>query len=374
MLKITMIPKATLHRILAVVAVLLVAPPIGLLFARDTNKSNRVAAPNTAIQANAGVAAGPAGRELRSEFAGVLLPPKMANVAPTAEGRVESVAVKVGQVVHQGDVILRFDPRQRKHELAMAQASLKAAQAAAGAAASEMQAARRRAARRNATVEVNGQTIPIVSGEEVAQAQSDARTAAARAGSAGASIGEAQARVQALSLALDEAEVKAPFDGIVTAILFEPGMNVHANETVARVVGGSGLRLRFAVPEEDAAILKGRGRARIALESSVLYATIEQVSPEVEPASRAFVVEGTVEGGDAACGVSGCAMVAGRGVRVSLEPGPSAMTAVIIAPPPATITPVAAPPEVAAAPQVAAASPVAAAPRTAHHGRSPARR
>jgi multidrug efflux pump subunit AcrA (membrane-fusion protein) len=167
---------------------------------------------------------------------------------------------------------------------------------------------------------VDGRAIPIVSGEESAQAQADARTASARAGSASAGIGEAQARVNQLALALEETEIKAPFDGVVTAVDVEPGMTVHAGDTVARVVGGgSGLRVRFAVGEEDAAILQTRRRAKITLESRTLFAAVDQVAPEVEPASRAFVVEGVVDGGDSACGPGGCAMVAGRAVRVQLD-------------------------------------------------------
>lgn len=314
-----MLPASTVRRMLAVLAVLLVAPPLGLYLARDTNGTGQRSAKNGVVGAAASAAPAAQLAPPKNDFAGVLLPPRMANLAPTAEGRVESVAVKVGQSVRRGEVILRFDPRQKKHELAMAQASLRAAQASAGAASSEMQAARRRAARRNVTVQVNGQAVPLVSGEEAAQAQSDARTASARAGSAGASIAEAQARVESLRLALDETEIKAPFDGVVTTLHFEPGMSVHANETVARVVGGAGLRVRFAVAEEDARILAGRLRARITLEGAVLYANVEQIAPEVEPASRMFFVEGPVAGGDATCGPRGCAMVAGRGVRVALE-------------------------------------------------------
>lgn len=364
-------PKAALKKLAAVAAVFVLAPPIGLFLARDTNINAKMSAPNTVVGAAAGTATnGPAPIVVKNDFAGVLLPPKMANIAPVNEGRVESVLVKIGQQVRQGDVILRFDPRARKHELAMAEAAMHAAQGAAGAAASEMQAARRRAARRNATVTVNGQAIPMVSGEEAAQAQSDARTAAARAGSAGASIAEASARVQALKLALDETEVKAPFDGTVTSILYEPGMSVHANETVARVVGGAGLRVRFAIPEEDVQILRDRRRARIAFENAVLYANVDQIAPEVEPASRTFVVEGPVEGGDLACGAAGCAMVAGRAVRVSLEvqpapraapPGAAAMAAPVAAAPPGVMAATAppgvmaagAPPGVMAAPGVA---------------------
>lgn len=335
--------KKTITKIGAVAALFVIAPPLGLWAARDANSTSQISATNAVVGATAQVAP-IAPKVIHNDFAGVLLPPKMANLAPQSEGRVEAVIVKVGQHVRQGDVLLRFDPRQKKQDLAMATAAMRAAQASAGAAASEMAAASRRAARRNATVTVGGQAIALVSGEEAAQAQSDARTAAARAGSAGASIAEAQARVASLRLALEDTEVKAPFDGIVTALLFEPGMNVHANESVARVVGGgSGLRLRFAVAEEDVAVLQNRRRARITLEHTTLFATIDQVSPEVEPASRMFVVEGPVDGGDAACGPAGCAMVAGRGVRVALEepaPGmPAAPVAQVAPVPPPQLLP-----------------------------------
>ena len=352
-----MLAKKTLYKVGAVAALFVLAPPLGLWIARDTNAVSRVSAPNAMVGASAQPASS-AVKAQHNDFAGVLLPPKMANLAPQSEGRVEAVIVKVGQKVRQGDVLMRFDPRQKKQDLAMATASLHAAQASAGAAASEMNAASRRAARRNATVTVDGKAIALVSGEEAAQAQSDARTAAARAGSAGASIAEAAARVQSLKLALEDTEVKAPFDGIVTALLFEPGMSVHANESVARVVGGgSGLRLRFAVAEEDVAVLQNRRRAKITLENATLFATIDQVSPEVEPASRMFVVEGPVDGGDAACGPAGCAMVAGRGVRVSLE-------APVVAPPQQVVVQRPAPPPVQPAQMLGAAPTTVALPMT----------
>lgn len=342
---------------------LMVAPAVGLYIARDANRSSRMSAPNAVVGAKAAGAAAPTAKLVRNDFAGVLLPPKMATLSTRAEGRVEAVMAKIGQRVVEGEPILRFDPRQRKHDLAQAQASLKAAQASAGAASSEMQAARRRAARRNSSVNVGGQSIALVSGEEAAQAESDARTAAARAGSAGASIAEAAARVDSLKLALEETEIKAPFDGTVTAIFFEQGMTAHAGEPVTRIVGGDGLRVRFAVAEEDVSVLRDRSRARIQLENTTFYATIDQVSPEVEPASRAFIVEGPVDGGAAACGPEGCTMVAGRAVRVSLEdprPGqPAAMPMpnVAVASPPPVAPPLPAQPVAQPPAQPAVAAP-----------------
>jgi RND family efflux transporter MFP subunit len=320
--------RKTVYKLLLILVVLGVAPAVGLVLSRDSNRAARISAPNGVVGQPLVAASAQPARTVRTEFAGVLLPPRMANIAPHADGRVESVLVKVGHAVRKGDIILRFDARQRKHELAQAQAALRGAQASAGAASSEWIAARHRASRRTATVEVNGKAIPIVSGEEAAQAQFDARTASAKAGSAGASIAEAQAHVQALTIALEEADVRAPFDGVVTAILFEPGVSVPANEPVARVVGGSGLRVRFAVAEEDAEVLRELRRARVLLETTVLFASIDQVAPEVEPASRTFFVEGMIEGGEAACGRTGCAMVAGRAVRVAVgEQAPANMAA-----------------------------------------------
>ena len=292
------------------------APAVGVATARRAEAPARASA---SAGATASASPSPSTEAPpRADFAGVLLPPRMANLAPKAEGRVDRVLAKVGQKVKQGDVLLRLDPRDQKHALAMARAVLRGAKAHAAGASSEMLTARRRAARRDASVEVNGKRIAIVSAEEAAQSQSDARTASARAAAAGASIAEGHAKVQAIELALEETEIRAPFDGVVTALYFESGMSVKSGETVARMVGGDGLRVRLGVGEEDAVVLKDRRRVRVDLDGASLFATIDRVSPEVEPASRTFVLEGVIDGGERACGPSGCAMFAGRAVRTML--------------------------------------------------------
>jgi multidrug efflux pump subunit AcrA (membrane-fusion protein) len=127
-----------------------------------------------------------------------------------------------------------------------------------------------------------------------------------------------KARVDQLRVALQESELRAPFDGVVSSVSFEPGMTAHTGDVVARIVGGQGLRARIAIPEDAAALLKSR-HARITLDDKVLIATLDQVSPEPEPASRAFVLEGSVDSLATSCG-NGCAAFAGRPVRASLEP------------------------------------------------------
>jgi RND family efflux transporter MFP subunit len=247
----------------------------------------------------------------------VLLPPQMANVAPRSDGRLVSVAVHVGQPVKTGTVLASFDARDRRHDLAQAEATLRQAQGAAAAAGADLAAARYKASRRNSTVEVNGAKIAIVSGEEATQSVLDARSAAGRAVSASGQVDEARARVAQLKLALEETDLRAPFDGVVTGVYFEPGTSAHAGETVIRVVGtGKGLRVRIAVPEQQYKTAVHASRAKLALDDGrTLMASIERLSPEVEPASRTFLAEGRVDM-DADC--TGCAVLAGRTVVAQL--------------------------------------------------------
>ncbi len=296
--------------VLAIV-VLVGAPLVGMLL---TRKSEAGEAPRDAAKAQAQ----PAGAHITNDFVGVLLPPQMANLSPRADGKVLEIRAKAGQAVKAGDVIVAFDLRERQHDLAIAEAQLKVARAEAAGAGSEYLAARKRAARRNATVDVGGQRVALVSGEEAAQSHFEAQSAGAKAASASAHIAEMKARVDQLRVALQESELRAPFAGIVSSVNFEPGTTAHTGDIVARVVGGEGLRARIAVPEEAASLLKSR-HAKVTLDDKTLRVTIDQVTPEAEPASRAFVVEGYVESLATACGVS-CAALAGRPMRASLEP------------------------------------------------------
>ena len=231
-------------------------------------------------------------------FVGVLLAPQMANLAPRADGRLVSVNVRVGQRVRQGDVLAVFDQRDRRQDLALAEAQLKSALGAAAAAGAELGAAKARAARRNATVDIgNGRRIAVVSGEEAAQASADAHGAAGRAASAAGQIAEQKARIGSLKIALEETTLRAPFDGVVTATNFEGGMSVHAHETVVRLVGGSDmLRLRVAVPEEEASAVRSGAEVHFALEDGrKVTAHLTHVSPEVDSSTRCLFVEGDVD-------------------------------------------------------------------------------
>jgi multidrug efflux pump subunit AcrA (membrane-fusion protein) len=251
-----------------------------------------------------------------NDFVGVLLPSQMANLTPRSDAKIVVVRCKVGEAVAKDSVIVGFDLRDQQHELDVAEARLKAALADSAAAAADLAFDKERVGRRSTGVDLGGRYVALVSGEEAASARSAANSARARLSAAAAHIAEQRARVEQLKLVVRDSEIRAPFAGIVSAINFEPGMTVHPGDVVARIVAEHGLRVRIAVPEEQASLLDAR-HARIELDGRTLDADIDQVSPEPEPASRVFVIEGSVhvEGARAADELRA---LSGRGVRASL--------------------------------------------------------
>jgi len=253
--------------------------------------------------------------ETPNDFVAVLVAEHMANLSFRAEGRVTRVNAKVGASVRAGDELVTLDQRELEHALAMARASLRMTHADAMIASADLHAAKGRAVRRASTVDIDGRQLSVVSSEEIAQARADALRSNARVASAAAHAAEGAANVQRMRLAVEESTLRAPFDGEISSVFVGPGTTIKPSETVVRLIGGSGLRVRFAVPEAAASLLSRR-RARVEVGDRVFEATIDQVAPEVDAASRMFLVEGRVVLGT----LADARALAGRQGRAKLLP------------------------------------------------------
>ncbi|MBK6694858.1 MAG: biotin/lipoyl-binding protein [Myxococcales bacterium] len=300
-------------------ATVLGAPLLGVLM---TPKRENVAKAEEA-QTEAVTSATAAAKPIpTSDFVGVLLSQQMATISSYADSRVMSLEVKVGQRIHKGQKLVVLDPRSTQQELEGAKGALAAAGGQAGAAAAEARFASQRANRRNETIDLGGgRKMSLVSGEDQGQALSDRAAAAGRAASAAGSMAQARARIKQLELALENMEPMAPFDGVVQQIMVETGTTIHNGQPLVRLVGGQGLRAKIAIPEEAAGVWQGRRRAQLDVDiqgqTRTFWAVIDQVAPEVEPASRSFFIEGPVPVTPEMCG-GDCVMLGGRPVKASL--------------------------------------------------------
>jgi RND family efflux transporter MFP subunit len=189
------------------------------------------------------------------EFLGVVLSGESVDLAPKTEGRVQAVHVKVGQKIDRGTVVAEIDVRSLRQALDVAEAALGDAQ--------------QRLARRK------GLAAGVLSQEELSNAKMI--------------VLEKRGRVDELRALVADARVRAPFEGIVSARYLDAGAMAGPGHPIARLVGGSGdVRVRFALPEDEAARVAAGDRVRVTVSAldRPLPAKVESVSPEVDAAAR----------------------------------------------------------------------------------------
>jgi RND family efflux transporter MFP subunit/mersacidin/lichenicidin family type 2 lantibiotic len=220
------------------------------------------------------------------DFVGVIVPRRSLDLAAKFDGRIEAVAVRLGDRVKQGSVIATQDSRSLEQDIAMAEASLRAAQAEHDRLAIELA---------ESTSHVNRLRgiSDLVPAEQLASAVSQEKVAAARLQTSVAEAAERHARVDQLRETLSDAQIRAPFDGTIAARYVEPGTTIGRGTPVARLIDSTDLGVRFAIPEELVPAARGGVVVRVGVAPTlVLNATIENVAPEVDASLRMVVVEG----------------------------------------------------------------------------------
>jgi len=165
------------------------------------------------------------------EATGTLEPKELVSVGAQVGGRLDTLNVEVGDVVHQGDLIGMIDPRTQTNSLETAKAELANTQA---------QLAGAKATLAQAQLAFRRQQV-LGSGE--ATSQQDFEAARATLQSAQASHDALQAQIRAAGVSVDTAQVQlgytkitAPMDGVVVAVVSKQGQTVNANQSAPTIV------------------------------------------------------------------------------------------------------------------------------------------
>lgn len=230
-------------------------------------------------------------------------------LAAPAAGTVETVAVREGQRVAAGAALFSLDPRQvgaqvrqRQAEIGQAEAEAKSAGAAYRQAEANAQSARalaadaRRVADRYARMKRDDAGSVATQDLERAEANAQstaalARAAEAQARSAAAQLAAARERVDQGRAAAAETGVRAeqlapvaPAAARVEEVFFQPGEWAAANQPVVSLLPDSRVKLRFFVPEAQAALYRPGRQVRFDCDACgpTRTATISYVSPRPE--------------------------------------------------------------------------------------------
>ncbi len=194
------------------------------------------------------------------DAAGVAEPLREATLATRLMGTVQAVPVQEGAQVAQGQLLVEIDARDL---------TAKAAQVAAGIAEAEaVQAeAARHAARFRALFADSAATRAQLEGAEVMLTRAESGVRTARAGAA------------ELEVSRGYASVRAPFAGVVTARLVDPGALAAPGMPLVTVQEVSSLRLRVTADGAAVRALRRGQRLDATIDGVPVTATIEGIVP-----------------------------------------------------------------------------------------------
>ena len=209
---------------------------------------------------------------------GVVEAVQQAELTAQTAGRVTVVAVDVNDRVAAGQVLLRLTAVEQQAGANTARAQLRAAEAA--------------------TIEAEAnfrRYDALASGQYVSRAQIDQARAARD--SAVASRDAARAQLAQAGQQADYTVVRAPYAGIVSARLAEPGESVAPGQPLLAMYAPGALRIQVQVPQSDAEAIRTTGRAAVLLDDGRrLDAATVDVFPSADPATHSVAVRVVLPG------------------------------------------------------------------------------
>jgi membrane fusion protein (multidrug efflux system) len=217
--------------------------------------------------------------EDRIEANGSLIARQQAWVAAEVAGRITEIVQDEGADVEQGQVVLTIDPERRRLEAVDARAGV--AQAEASAAESEREAVRIRQLFEKG----------VASKARLEQVETELRLAKSRREAARARLGMAER-------ALADAEVRAPFAGVVAERRISVGEFVQPGTPLFELVALDPIDAEFSLPEADASRVAFGQQVSVKVApwpERVFPAAVRFVAPTVDPETHTLLVRAALD-------------------------------------------------------------------------------
>ena len=256
------------------------------------------------------------------DLSGTLLSPEQAKISSEVAGIVREVRMQLGTEVKAGDVLVRLEPSELQFALDRAESALRQVEAQLGIdraqdkqpppdeeIASVRQALANRDDARSAferAQQLNGRGLLTRADRDTAEtrlkvAEANYQAALDTLHSLKASLQDRRASYDLAQKKLADAVIKAPVAGSISERLVQPGEFIRENTPVATIVQVSPLKLKTAIQEKHASLIKPGQVIEFNVEAFVnrkFKGTIAYVSPAVDQTTRTFAVEALVDNGD----------------------------------------------------------------------------
>jgi RND family efflux transporter MFP subunit len=242
-------------------------------------------------------------------------------VSSEVEARVARLAADMGDHVAANAPLVVLDNEKLRYQADEQRAALEQTRAKLGATGTELPTvdqtpdvqsalARRNEAEQFAVRARQLAAKNLLPAQELERAETELQTARAAHQAAVASarnlLAEVTAREATLNRAtrnLQDAVIRAPFDGVVAERLVSPGQFVRVQTPVMRLVRLDPLRLTAEVPERFAPAIRVGHTLSLRVDAfpdRAVEGRVTRISPDVNLKSRAFAIEGEVPNSDGA--------------------------------------------------------------------------
>jgi RND family efflux transporter MFP subunit len=256
------------------------------------------------------------------ELAGTLMSPDQAKVSSEVGGIVRQVLVEMGDEVKLDQVLVKLDPRELELALRQAEGQLRQTEAQLGMDGLSADApppdeqistirtaiANRDDARAQAVraTQLFKKGLLAQADYDTAQTRVKVTEAAYQAAietvhSLKASLQQRRAAYELAQKKLSDSAIRAPIAGLISERLVQPGEYIRENTPVVTIVQMNPLKLKTAVQEKYAALMRPGLSAQFKVESlpeEVFPGRVAYVSPAVDQTTRTFAVEILVDNSD----------------------------------------------------------------------------
>ena len=231
-------------------------------------------------------------------YTGVVAPRIESALSFRVGGKVTARLVEVGQVVRAGQVLARLDGSDLALGAASAAAQSAASRGQAAAASRQVTAAEAEAWRSRQDEQRLRALLPqgFVSKQRYEESLARANAAAAQLSAARAEADAARSQTAALRSVEGQASNQASYgalvadaDGVIMAVLAQPGQVVAAGQPVFQLARAGAREAVVAIPESRRAAAPRVGRAELyGVEGSAMPAALRELSAAADPSTRTY--------------------------------------------------------------------------------------
>ncbi len=248
---------------------------------------------------------------------GALQAQSVTSVGAEVSGRVETLAVKLGDVVQKGDLIAEIDSTDQQNALLSAEASLANMRAQLSARQADLKGAQAAAERAE---KLKAQSL--LSEADQLTAEASLASAQAAIASLEAQTSQAELAVDAAKLDLEQTRITAPVSGTIVALLVTEGQSVNAAQsspTIVKIADLDTMLIKAQISEADITRVQPGQRATFTILGDP-NTQIDATLLSVEPAPDAITTSDSGIGSDNAVYYNGMFSVANpdRKLRIAM--------------------------------------------------------